>query len=95
MIFVVFIGLNKASIRIHYQFRLSAVAVNEVANLSSSIWKRMKVLLASLIQSLYASAKREKKVVSFAVVFSIVMQRSSKVEANQNTAFDRRCISKQ
>ena len=61
MIFVVFIELNKASIRIHYQFKLSPVTVNEVGNLSSSIWKRIKVLLASLILSLYASAKREKR----------------------------------
>ena len=30
-----------------------------------------------------------------AVVFSIVTQRSSKVEANENTAFDKRIISKQ
>ena len=64
MIFVVFIGLNKASIRIHYQLHLellSPVTVNEVGNLSSSIWKRIKVLLASLILSLYASAKCEKR----------------------------------
>ena len=36
-----------------------------------------------------------KKLVSLAVVFSIVTQRSSKVEANQNTAFDKRIVSKQ
>ena len=36
-----------------------------------------------------------RKLVSLAVVFSIVTQRSSKVEANQNTAFDKRSVSKQ
>ena len=36
-----------------------------------------------------------RKLVSLAVVFSIVTQRYSKVEANQNTAFDKRNVSKQ
>ena len=36
-----------------------------------------------------------KKLVSLAVVFSIVTQRSSEVEANQNTIFDKRIVSKQ
>ena len=35
------------------------------------------------------------KLISLAVVFSIVTQSSSKVEANQNTAFDKRIVSKQ
>ena len=64
MIFDVFIGLNKASIRIQKRGLLellSPVTVNEVGNLSSSIWKRIKVLLASLILSLYASAKCEER----------------------------------
>ena len=56
MTFIVFIGLNKASIRIHYQFKfnfelLSAATFNEVGDIPSSIWKRIKVLLASLILS--------------------------------------------
>ena len=34
------------------------------------------------------------QIVCLAVVFSIVTQRSSKVEANQNTAFDKRSVLK-
>ena len=54
MTFIVYIGLNKASIRKHpYAFTaslnfelLSSVTFNEVRDVSS-IWKRIKVLLAS------------------------------------------------
>ena len=61
----------------------------------SSIWKRIKVLLASLILFLKLRSSVKKAVVFLAVIFSIVTQRSSKVEANQNTAFDKRIVSKQ
>ena len=69
---------------------------NEVGDISSSIWKRIKVLLAGLFDTVSVSfGQAWKKVVSPTVVFSIVTQLSSKVEANQNTAFDKGIVSKQ
>ena len=74
---------------------LSPVTFNEVGDISSSIWKRIKVWLASLILSLLVSfGQAWKKLISLAVAFSMVTQRSWKVEANQNTAFDKRIVSK-
>ena len=98
MSFIVFIGLNKASMRIDttsLNFELlSPVTFNEVGDISSSIWKR--VSLTGLFHTVTVSfGQAWKKLVFLAVVFNIVTQRSSKVEANQNTAFDKRIVSKQ
>ena len=57
---------------------LSPVTFNEVVDISSSIWKRIKLLLVSLILSLYRDSIKElwpsmkKKLVSVTVVFSVV-----------------------
>ena len=93
-----FIGLKKAPIRIHYQFKSwtafsgwhltkSVIYLPPFGKELKSYWP-----LWCCLFTLWPSMK---KVVSLAAVFSIVIQRSLKVEANQNTAFDRRCISRQ
>ena len=74
---------------------LSQVTFNNVGNISSSIWKRIKALLASFSTVSLSFSQAWKKLVSLAVIFSIVTQCSSKVEANQNTAFDKRMVSRQ
>ena len=56
----------------------------EVGDISSSIWKTITVLRAPLILSLLSFGQASKKRISLAVVFSMIRQRSSKVEANQN-----------
>ena len=101
MTFNVFISLSKHpyafTTSLNFEL-LSAVTFNEVGDISSSIWKRIKVLLVSLIwYCLFKLRLSVKKASlprsSFSV--SIVTQRSSKVEANQNTTFDKRIVSKQ
>ena len=58
--------------------QLSPETFNKVVDISSSIWKRIKLLLVSLILSLYRDSIKElwpsmkKKLVSVTVVFSIV-----------------------
>ena len=79
----------------------SPVTINKVADISSSIWKRIKVLLVSLILSLYRDSIKElrpsvKKSQFLSQSFLVSSTHcSSKVEANQNTAFDKRGVSKQ
>ena len=83
MTFIVFIGLTTKhpyafTTSLNFELLNVRETFNEVGDISSSIWKRIQVLLASSI--LRSSVKKAAIiiVVSLAVIFSIVTQRSSK-----------------